>query len=121
MMLSAFAVVAARDESKTTTAPQRIAAAQKWVGLYDGGQMELAAQLELRADGHFSFALSYGALDEAAEGRWQISGDGIQLTPERYISNDPNNRDQQFGYSTLTIAGESLTLSRYGLSLQFTR
>lgn len=51
-------------------------------GLYDGGQMELAAQLELRADGHFRYGLSYGALDEEAEGVWTVEGDHVLLTTE---------------------------------------
>src|SRR4051812_12544696 len=50
------------------------------VGTYDGGQMEIAAGLELRADGGFNYALSYGALDEEATGRWTLSGDRVLLT-----------------------------------------
>ena len=42
------------------------------VGIYDGGQMEIAAGLELRADGNFSYGLAYGALDEEAEGVWTV-------------------------------------------------
>jgi hypothetical protein len=52
------------------------------VGVYDGGQMELAAGLELRADGHFSYGLAYGALDEEAEGVWTVDGDRVLLTTE---------------------------------------
>jgi hypothetical protein len=52
------------------------------VGVYDGGQMELAAGLELRADGHFSYGLAYGALDEQAEGVWTVAGDRVLLTTE---------------------------------------
>jgi len=50
------------------------------VGIYDGGQMEMAVGLELRADGRFNYALSYGALDEEASGRWTLSGDRVLLT-----------------------------------------
>ena len=48
-----------------------VARAASLVGTYDGGQMEIAAGLELKADGRFRYALSYGALDEeaAADGR----------------------------------------------------
>ena len=52
------------------------------VGVYDGGQMELAAGLELRADGHFRYGLAYGALDEEAEGVWTVDGDRVLLTTE---------------------------------------
>jgi hypothetical protein len=48
-------------------------------GTYDGGQMEIAAGLELRADGRFRYELSYGALDEEAQGRWDIEGDHVVL------------------------------------------
>lgn len=49
-------------------------------GVYDGGQMEVAAGLELKADGTFRYELSYGALDEEASGRWSLSGGQILLT-----------------------------------------
>jgi len=52
------------------------------VGRYDGGQMEIAAGLELNADGRFRYGLSYGALDEEAEGVWAIEGDHVLLTTE---------------------------------------
>ena len=48
-------------------------------GANDGGQMEIGAALELRANGRFQYQLSYGALDEMATGRWTPRGDGIVL------------------------------------------
>jgi hypothetical protein len=51
-------------------------------GIYDGGQMELAAGLELRADGRFRYGLAYGALDEQAEGVWTVEGDDVVLTTQ---------------------------------------
>lgn len=50
------------------------------VGMYDGGQHEMAAGLELQADGRFRYALSYGALDEEAAGRWTVEDGGVVLT-----------------------------------------
>ncbi|AUW57259.1 hypothetical protein C1T17_03285 [Sphingobium sp. SCG-1] len=102
-------------------APPLSAAASKWVGVYDGGQMELAAALELRADGRFGFELSYGALDEAAEGTWTLKGENIELAPERYMTNDPGNAAKKFGNGRLTISGENLTLPRYDRLLTFSR
>jgi hypothetical protein len=52
------------------------------VGMYDGGQMEVAAALELTANGRFHYGLSYGALDEEATGKWTMSGDQITLTSD---------------------------------------
>ena len=52
--------------------------------------MEIAAGLELRADGRFRYALSYGALDEQAAGTWEARGDRVLLTsdlvtPPRFV------------------------------------
>jgi hypothetical protein len=66
-----------------TTAGVALAAAPTMAsvaGVYDGGQMEVAAGLELKADGTFHYELSYGALDEQASGRWSLSGDQVVLT-----------------------------------------
>lgn len=50
-------------------------------GLYElSGVREAAGGLELRADGSFRYALTYGALDEQAEGRWRQEGARILLT-----------------------------------------
>jgi len=52
------------------------------VGTYDGGQMEIAAALQLLADGRFRYALAYGALDEEAVGKWIVRGDRVLLTSD---------------------------------------
>jgi hypothetical protein len=52
------------------------------VGTYDGRQMEMAAGLELLADGRFRYALAYGALDEQAAGKWSLRGDQVLLTSD---------------------------------------
>jgi len=52
------------------------------VGAYQGGQMEIAAALELTAKGRFRYELSYGSLDEAAEGKWTANGDQVTLTSD---------------------------------------
>jgi hypothetical protein len=51
-------------------------------GCYEGGQMELAAELDLKPDGHFQYGLAYGALDEEAQGRWESDGANVYLTSE---------------------------------------
>lgn len=59
-------------------------------GHYDGGQMEMATQLDLTADHRFRYMLSYGALDEGAEGKWELDPAGKLLltsdptTPPRF-------------------------------------
>jgi hypothetical protein len=42
--------------------------------------MEVAAGLELKRDGHFRYALSYGAVDEEGEGDWTFDGQTVWLT-----------------------------------------
>jgi hypothetical protein len=51
-------------------------------GIYDGSQTEIAARLVLRPDGRFAYALSYGALDEQAQGRWVEADGKVLLTTE---------------------------------------
>ena len=55
-------------------------AADSLAGQYDGSQMEVAAELWLKPDGHFLYQLSYGALDEESSGRWTVNGDKVILT-----------------------------------------
>jgi hypothetical protein len=49
-------------------------------GMYEIHQMEMAGGLELRPDGHFRYAFTYGAVDEEAEGDWSIDGTEVRLT-----------------------------------------
>ena len=75
-----------------TAAAQTPASARaSLAGAYDGGQMEVGAQLLLKPDGHFQYELAYGALDESAEGTWEIKGNVVLLTtvpavvPPRFV------------------------------------
>jgi hypothetical protein len=88
------------------------------VGVYDGGQMEIAAGLELTGDGHFRYGLSYGALDEGAAGTWAAAGDAVTLTVEKYESSDPDTNGK-FGPSILKVEDGVLTLPRYDRVLRF--
>jgi hypothetical protein len=60
------------------------------VGVYDGHQTEMGAQLSLTADGRFEYGLVYGALDEAGQGRWVVKDGRVLLTsdpvtPPRFV------------------------------------
>lgn len=46
------------------------------------GMREAAGGLRLGADGRFQYGFTTGALDEQAEGRWQLQGNRILLTTE---------------------------------------
>ena len=50
------------------------------VGLYELRQMEKAGGLELKSDGHFRYALTYGAVDEEGAGDWTFDGETVRLT-----------------------------------------
>ena len=41
--------------------------------------METGSELVLRLDGSFAWFMSYGAADQAAEGRWRVDGDAVLL------------------------------------------
>jgi hypothetical protein len=58
------------------TAPAELA------GIYNGSQMEVGTGLRLEADGRFEYFLSYGALDETAQGTWQATDAGVMLTSD---------------------------------------
>jgi len=60
--------------------PAAAPAAPSPAGLYEIHQMEMAGGLVLKANGHFRYALSYGAADEEAEGDWTSDGKTIRLT-----------------------------------------
>lgn len=66
----------------TAAAPADPAHPAALVGEYDGHQMEMAAGLELKADGRFQYGLSYGALDEEAEGSWMADHGSVVLTSD---------------------------------------
>jgi hypothetical protein len=51
-------------------------------GTYDGSQTELATRLVLHADGRFQYGLSYGALDERAQGLWVEKDGAVLLTTD---------------------------------------
>jgi len=53
---------------------------QSLAGMYETHQMEVAAGLELKPGGSFQYALSYGAVDEEAQGDWTFDGKTVLLT-----------------------------------------
>jgi hypothetical protein len=59
------------------SAPARV---PSLAGRYETHQMEVAAGLELKPDGSFRYALSYGAVDEEAQGGWTSDGTTVRLT-----------------------------------------
>ena len=75
-----FAVAAAA--LALAAAPVLGASMKQLAGVYNSQQMEIGAELDLSADGHFKYALAYGALDEEAQGTWAVSGNSVLLTSQ---------------------------------------
>ncbi|WP_139198144.1 hypothetical protein [Sphingomonas gellani] len=46
---------------------------------YLSGVMETGSELLLRPDGSFAWLMSYGAVDQEAQGKWRIDGDAVLL------------------------------------------
>ncbi|RYY17184.1 MAG: hypothetical protein EON55_02745 [Alphaproteobacteria bacterium] len=46
---------------------------------YLSGVMETGSELLLRPDGSFAWFMSYGAVDQEAQGRWRVDGDAVLL------------------------------------------
>jgi hypothetical protein len=70
--------------------PAAAAPARCLPGQYDASAPEIAAGLELSANGRFRYGLSYGALDERAQGRWEADDRTVFLTsdpvtPPRFV------------------------------------
>lgn len=96
------------------------------VGLWDGGRTEIAAMLEITADGRFRYALSYGALDEVAEGRWTVLGGAVTLMADHFHTNVPKDPAysgivRDFADIVLRWEGDALLLQRHDTLLRFRR
>ncbi len=59
-----------------------LAPASAQAGFYRSSQMEVAAALELRANGTFRYVLDYGAVSETGEGKWKSDGATVRLTSD---------------------------------------
>ncbi len=86
--LLALALIIPALQAQTAKAPITRASL---AGLYDGHQMEVGAELLLKPDGHFKYELAYGALDESADGTWDLKDNVVLLTtvpavnPPRFV------------------------------------
>jgi hypothetical protein len=68
-LLAALALIASPAVAKTSV-----------VGVYQIRQIEMAGGLELKPNGRFRYAFSYGALDEESSGTWTFDGKTVLLT-----------------------------------------
>ena len=68
--------------AQTASAAPAPAAAPCLAGIYDGGGLDVQATLVLSGEGRFRYALSHGALNEEALGRWESEGGKVFLTSD---------------------------------------
>ena len=91
LLLTLALTAAAQTPAPAQAPPATPITRESIAGTYDGGQMEVGAQLLLKPDGHFQYELAYGALDEAAEGTWELKDSAVLLTtvpaavPPRFV------------------------------------
>jgi hypothetical protein len=92
-------------------------------GMYETSQMEVAAGLDLQPNGHFRYALDYGAVSEAGEGEWTSDGLTVVLTsnpmPPALKALELGNA--RFDRETLSVEDGDLLLRRYDTVFRFRR
>ena len=87
-------------------------------GFYTASQTEVAAAIDLEADGKFAYSLDYGAVSEVAEGSWTSEGATIYLTSTRMQG---AYKQAAFVREPLAIEGGALLLKRYDITIRFNR
>ena len=98
--------------------------ADKLSGTYQTHQMEVGAMLELSPDGTFRYMLDYGAVSEAAEGRWTASPEGVVLNSKPLaieLLRDIERSDAAFEEEPLTLENGALVLQRWDTIFTFHR
>ena len=95
-------------------------ATEALVGFYRSSQMEIGAALELQPNGHFRYALDYGAVSEGAEGDWTFDGTRVRLL-SKPAAIDPERSPASFRSEPLLPDGDDLLLNRYETVIRFER
>ena len=96
--------------------------AQDLIGIYRLSQMEMGGGLQLTPDGRFRYELDYGAVSEAAEGRWTLDTAGVHLTSEPMkaeLLHDLERNDAAFKDEILRLEGDMLVMDRYDRRMTF--
>jgi hypothetical protein len=93
-------------------------------GTYQTQQMEVGATLELKADGTFQYILDYGAVSEAAEGRWTAKDGAIRLDSDPLameLMTQVERSDAAFDDEELAIQDGALVMQRHEAVFTFYR
>lgn len=78
-----------RKPTKAPTAAEKALAAKLPGAYYLSGVREVGSELRLRADGRYSLATSYGAVDQFVTGRWHVEGKEVVFQSEDALPNAP--------------------------------
>ena len=93
-------------------------------GTYQTQQMEVGAMLELKEDGTFRYVLDYGAVSEAAEGRWMATADEVRLDSDPLaveLMTEIERSDAAFDDERLVIENGALVMQRHDTIFTFYR
>ena len=93
-------------------------------GTYQTQQMEAGAMLELNADGTFRYMLDYGAVSEAAQGRWTATDGAIHLYSDSLAMDlmaQIERSDAAFDDEVLALDEGALVLQRHETIFTFSR
>ncbi len=85
-------------------APVQPSCMEELAGPYAVRRMEMGGGILLRPDGRFGYELSYGALDEFAQGQWSCEGDTVTL------KGDPVNPPRFVTLSDKSVTADRLTI-----------
>lgn len=100
------------------------APADALAGTYQTQQIEVGATLEIKPDGTFRYMLDYGAVSEAAEGRWTAAPGAIHLTSDPLpvaLLGEIERSDAAFEEEPLALEDGALVLQRHDTVLTFYR
>lgn len=107
----------------TAPAPA-VAPANPLAGSYRTHQMEVGAQIELKADGSFRYMLDYGNVSEAAEGHWTAAQGVVHLNSDplpKELLVEIERSDAAFKNEQLLVDDGALMMRRHETVFKFSR
>ena len=93
-------------------------------GDYRTHQMEVGAQIELKADGSFRYMLDYGNVSEAAEGHWTAAQGVVHLNSDplpKELLVEIERSDAAFKDEQLLVDDGALMMRRHETVFKFSR
>jgi hypothetical protein len=98
--------------------------AKDLAGDYRAHQIEVGAELLLKADGTFLYSLDYGAVSEAGQGHWSVKDGEVRLQSDPLsvdLMREIERTDAKFQNQRLPIDKGDLLLQRWDTVFKFSR